>query len=88
MAEIIGAGVTHAPGLLAPMETQGEGIVRATRHKRAPAEWADNPQAWPAPLREEFGDDNGVAAGISHRNRIADAYHKVRAAIDEFDPEL
>lgn len=87
MGEILGAGTTHYPGFLYPPEAMHEAVVRATKNPRAPEEWRE-PSGWPAPLREEFGEDNGVSAGVKHRAKVMDAFHQIRDAIDAFAPDF
>ncbi len=87
MGEILGVGTTHYPGFLYPGEALPDAVIRATHNGRAPKEWEDETN-WPAELRDEMGEDHGRSAGVRHREQVMAAFHKVRDAIDDFNPDM
>lgn len=55
--------------------------------------WRDQPQLrdpanWPAPMRAEWGSDQGHAAGAGHQLRQHDQFRTLRRALDDFRPDL
>jgi hypothetical protein len=55
--------------------------------------WLDKPHLkdptnWPAPMREEWGDDQGATTGKLAQEHEIEQFRKVRAALDEFNPDL
>jgi len=91
MGEILGVGMSHYPGFSLDPKTMGRQIVgnieRCVERGWAHPKWRE-PSNWPAPLQEEWGDDNGVAAGIKHRAVHLDAVKKAREAVDAFRPDI
>ena len=88
MAEILGVGLTHYPGMIAPDEDLGYPLTRALRHNdRIPAEMKD-PASWPEAMRAEYGDDEGLASSRKHRERLVRGFMKLRAEIDAFNPDF
>jgi hypothetical protein len=55
--------------------------------ERTPDRWKD-PSRWPAPMVEEWGSDEGAAAGRRHREAVIEGYRKARAALDAFNPDF
>ena len=45
-------------------------------------------EGWPAGMRAEWGDDEGVAAARQHRERLVRSLRRIRAQIDEFRPDF
>lgn len=88
MGEILGIGVTHYPPLIAPDE-DGMFPLRRTlaRDERVPQEMKD-PHNWPQPMQDEYGTDEGYSSALQHRERLVDAFRKVRAEIDAFNPDF
>ena len=87
MAEILGLGVTHFPGLLLTDAYMSSFLRRTLQSERIPAELKD-PARWPEPMRRELGDDQGVAAAAEHRQRLVAGFRKARAALEAFDPDF
>jgi hypothetical protein len=87
MGEILGLGVTHYPPLSGPDER----MARILEHVRAdpalPEELRD-PGGWPAPMREEYGNDAGMAAAGRHRAALLAGFRRTRQLLDEFAPDL
>jgi len=86
MAEVLGVGMTHYPGLRYP-DAHMANILRQLLERPAAAELRD-PASWPPAMREEWGGDEGLAAAAVHRRRQVDALRRIRAEIDRFRPDL
>jgi len=87
MAEILGIGCTHAPHLQFPDENMADILRRYLEDDRTPADLKD-PGKWPAAMREEWADDEGLAAAGRHRATLVDGFRKARKALDDFKPDL
>lgn len=84
MAEILGIGLTHYPLML----YQGDlaFILKSTlKQESVPAEWKD-PARWPADMQREWADLESAAA--THRARHVAGFRAVRAALDDFNPDV
>jgi hypothetical protein len=46
------------------------------------------PDGWPAPMRAEWGNDEGKSAAARHRATLVDWFGKIRAALDAFKPDF
>jgi hypothetical protein len=87
MAHFLGLGVTHYP-LLAGTDEHMAGLLRWTlTDPDIPAE-AKDPANWPAPMRTEWGVDDGVAAAAHHRKLLVENLARCRDALDEFAPDV
>jgi len=88
MGEILGIGCPHGPHLRFTDETMANNYFRINlRNKKTPAFWKD-PQNWPAKMREEWGEDEGVTAAAGHRKAVLDGFKAAREAIDDFKPDF
>ena len=87
MAEIIGLGCTHYPGLLQPDERLPGGFHHLLTAPNVPAHYKDRAN-WPAELLAELGNDDGASSARRYGARMADGFRAVRKALDEFDPDL
>ena len=63
MAEILGLGVTHYPGLMFPDAQMATFLERTLASGRVPEEFKD-PARWPEPMRREWGEDRGASAAV------------------------
>jgi len=88
MAEILGIGCTHYPPGLVPEELKPWPLARMLQNDRRIPERMRDPANWPAPLREEWADDEGIAAHKLHKARVFDAFRKIRQEIDAFKPDF
>lgn len=86
VGEILGVGLSHFPGFIFPDDEMSSRLKILLETGRIPEELRD-PASWPAPMREEWGDDEGATAATKHRNRFLVAARRVRAAVDEFRPD-
>ncbi len=88
MADILGVGMTHFPGLVGTDERGGASLARVLKYnKRIPAEKKDS-RSWPEAMRQEFGEDEGFSAAIAHRQRLVAGFRQLRTAIDAFQPDF
>ena len=87
MAEIIGLGCTHYPGLLQPDERLPGGFRHLLTAPNVPAQYKDRAN-WPAELLAELGNDDGVSSARRYGARMAEGFRAVRKALDEFDPDV
>ena len=55
MAEILGAGVTHYPPLIAPDEDRAYPLLRTLKNDERLPEKLKDPMNWPEDMRQEFG---------------------------------
>ena len=87
MAQILGVGLTHYPGLF--MQDQDASVFLRNTLSRGglPAKMKD-PANWPEAMRREWANDQGAAAANEHRARGFAANRKLRKALDDFDPDL
>jgi Catalytic LigB subunit of aromatic ring-opening dioxygenase len=86
MAEILGLGMTHYPG----MTMQGNLASRVKSFKQDPLlpERYRDPATWPEPMRQEWADDEGQAASDRHRAALIAGFRWVRRELDAFRPDL
>jgi len=87
MGEILGIGLTHYPGLMAPDEDRAFPLTRMLRNPNVSAE-LKNPSNWPEPMRIEFGEDEGVSSAKDHRARLVKGFRKQREELDAFNPDF
>lgn len=87
MAEILGLGMTHYPGLHMLDEDMSVFLRKTLAGKRVP-DRVREPRNWPDEMRKEWADDAGAAAGRAHRERCFAAIRTLRARLDAFNPDL
>ena len=88
MADILGIGMTHFPGLVGTDARGSASLARVLKHNtRIPVARKD-PWSWPEEMRREFGDDEGLTASLAHRQRLVDGFRTLRAEIDAFQPDF
>ena len=87
MGEILAVGVTHYPPLAGRDETMTWVLKRMLENPGLPQQFrqAEN---WPAPMREEWGRDDGTTSAKRHRAALRECFRRVRAAIDDFRPDF
>jgi hypothetical protein len=87
MAQVLGLGLSHYPPLSMP-DAKMAGILAATLEDPAiPAE-ARDPANWSPTMRAEWGTDQGAAAAAGHRAALVECFAKLRATLDDFDPDV
>ena len=87
MGEILALGVTHYPPLIGHDENMSRILRRMLENPDLPEELR-GPEGWPAPMREEWSDDQGAAAAGRHRAELVGWLGRVRAALDDFAPDF
>jgi hypothetical protein len=88
MGQILGIGATHYPPGLVPDEYKPWPLARMLQSdERIPAHLKD-PANWPEPMRQEWGDDEGVTSHRHHRARVFKAFRQIRDEIDAFKPDF
>lgn len=87
MGEVIGLGVTHFPPYSWPDANMADALSMILD---APGveERLKDPASWPAPMREEWGDDRGLGRVEEHRARMRRGFERVRARLDAFSPDV
>src|SRR3954453_16010184 len=87
MAEILGVGCTHRPLMLRPNE-DWTFMMRAALDDPSMPDDMKNPAAWPAPLRQELGNDWGASSAARAREIYRAHFAEARRVIDEFAPDV
>jgi len=86
LAEILGLGITHYPGLT-PRAARPTSLLRLLQDPGLP-EPLRTPQGWPEVMRREWGNDQGAAFAAQHRTVVADEIRRARTVLDEFKPDF
>lgn len=86
MAEILGLGITHYPGLV-PLSARPISLTRLLKDPGLP-EALRTPRGWPESMRREWGDDEGAAFAERHRQAVVAEIRKARAVLNEFRPDF
>lgn len=47
-----------------------------------------DPANWPEPMRQEWGQDEGISSHKKHRARVFNAFRQIRKEIDAFNPDF
>jgi hypothetical protein len=87
MAQFLGLGMTHYP-LLAGTDDHMAGLLRGTLTDPDIPAAAKDPANWSASMQAEWGEDQGRASAADHRAALVAELAKVRAALDDFQPDL
>ncbi len=88
MAEILGAGVTHYPPMMVADEEKAFVIHTTLKYDERVPEHMKNPLNWPEPMRVEYGEDEGVASAVLHRERLLRSFRVVNSEIQAFEPDF
>ena len=88
MAEILGLGMTHYPGLMAPDEDRAYPLTRTLKGNKNIPEELKNPTSWPEPMRIEYGEDEGYTSSLEHRARLVAGFRRIREELDAFNPDF
>ena len=87
MGAILGLGVTHYPPLCGRDEDMARILKRVLQDPGLPERYR-SPEGWPAPMREEYGADEGLAAARHHRVALVDGFRDARRRLDAFAPDV
>lgn len=87
MGEILGLGLTHYPPLIGRDEAMADILRLVLADPGLPAHLRD-PAGWPAPMRQEYGDDGGTRAAAEHRAALVRHLRHLRRELDAFRPDL
>ena len=87
MGDVLGLGVTHGPLLIYPPEELPIIWPRSLTRPWVPEEMKD-PANWSAPVRDEWGDDEGLQVALDHHARLVAGCQKAREALDAFQPDV
>jgi len=87
MADILALGISHYPPLHGPDERMSWILKRMLQNPKLP-ENLRTPDGWPAPMRAEWGNDQGVSSAARHRADLVAWFDKARAALDAFNPDF
>jgi hypothetical protein len=86
MGDVLGLGLTHFPPLGWPDEMMDRALQFALADPGIP-ESVKRGEGWPEGMREEYDRDR-LAVAAEHRAALVAGCERVRAALDEFDPEV
>ena len=86
MGEVLGLGLTHFPPLGWPDESMDRALQFAFADPSVPDAVKEG-EGWPDGMREEFDRDR-LAAAADHRAALVAGCDRVRAALDEFAPDV
>lgn len=87
MGDVIGLGMTHYPLLLGPDETMAA-LLHSTLKDPDIPETEKDPANWSELARREWSDDGGTAAATEHRRELRLHLDRVRAELDDFQPDV
>src|SRR5437773_3681137 len=87
MAEVLGIGCSHGPGIIGPLERGGHYLRQHLEEDETPAHLKD-PRNWPKKMQEEWGDDQGIGYARKYQEILQPAYRQARKAIDAFNPDF
>ncbi len=88
MGEMLGIGCSHGPGIIGPPQVLTDIYLTFNLASELTPEHMKDPKNWPAKMREEWADDNGIAYARAYQAKLQPAYRQARAAIEEFNPDF
>jgi hypothetical protein len=88
MAQFLGLGVSHYPGLLVPPAYWTQMLRRSVQIGRVDAALYEDKSRWPAEMLAEWGTDEGLSAARVHERRLLEGFRAVRKELDDFRPDL
>jgi len=87
MAEILGIGTTHYPGIYMLDKDAPLFLRRTLRDEKTPARVKDA-RNWPRAMQAEWGEDEGATATARHREQCVSALREIRRELDDFAPDF
>lgn len=88
MGDVLGIGCTHYPPGLVKSECKPWPLIHLLKNDKRIPERLRDPANWPAPMREQWGNDEGLTTHIADRKRMRAAFATLRAELDAFKPDL
>ncbi|MDX1484907.1 MAG: extradiol ring-cleavage dioxygenase [Alphaproteobacteria bacterium] len=86
MAELLGLGLSHFGGFMfGDEDMSARAKARLADGSLSPD--LDAPEKWPAPMRAEWGNDEGAGFAAMHRRQYFEGLKRIRTALDEFQPD-
>jgi len=86
MGEVLGIGLTHFPPLAWPDDAMDRALQFAFADPDVP-DGVKQGEGWPVGMREEFDRDR-LTVAAEHRAALVDGCDRVRAALDDFAPDV
>jgi hypothetical protein len=87
MGAILGLGLSHYPPLRGADDAMATILRRTLTRPDVPDAWK-KPENWPAPMRQEWGADEGRSAAPKHRAELVKHLKALRQALDDFKPDF
>jgi len=87
MGEILGLGLSHYPPMRGTDDAMAA-ILRNTLKRPDVNEEKKDPKVWPAPMRAEWGEDEGRLSAAGHRSEFVRHARRVRDELDVFKPDV
>ena len=87
MGDILAVGITHYPPLAGRDEMMAWILKRMLQNPKLPEKLRTS-DGWPQAMREEWANDQGVAAARRHRELLLQALRRTRVQIDAFRPDF
>jgi hypothetical protein len=87
MGEILGIGLTHYPPLVHTDQNMAGPLKFILRSPGLPEQYR-HPENWPAPMRVEWGTDEGTSTARHHRTDLVTWFRKARQVLDDFAPDF
>jgi hypothetical protein len=87
MGELLGLGLSHSPIFQYPDENMAHVLKADLGGDKLPAELKDV-RNWPTPMREEWGDDEGLRSARRHRDIVVNGFRQLREELDAFQPDF
>lgn len=88
MAEVLGIGCVHGPGVTGPLERIADTYLRFNLKSPLTPEHMKDPKNWPKRMQEEWGDDEGLTYAKQYQETLQTGHRAARAALDAFNPEV
>src|SRR3989442_14345609 len=87
MGQILGLGLTQHPPARGGHDAMATIRRRPLSRPDVPDSWK-KPENWPAPMRQEWGADEGRSAAPKHRAELVKHLKALRQALDDFKPDF
>lgn len=85
MGQILGLGITHYPGLAFKGNLSSR--IKLLQADPVLPDHLRSPEGWPAAMREQWSDDDGLAHSVAHRQAMVDEFRRLRQELDAFRPD-